>query len=70
PVGGQLIYQPPVDLAGAEVRMQIRDAPDGTVLMTLALGSGLEIAGAGTISREISASDTAALAWASAVYDV
>lgn len=70
PVGGQLIYQPPVDLAGAEVRMQIRDAPGGTVLMTLALGSGLEIAGAGTISREISASDTAALAWASAVYDV
>ncbi|MEZ7250674.1 hypothetical protein QVM33_34630, partial [Pseudomonas aeruginosa] len=35
-----------------------------------ALGSGLEIAGAGTISREISASDTAALAWSAAVYDV
>ncbi|MBG6395190.1 hypothetical protein I5I41_32050, partial [Pseudomonas aeruginosa] len=65
-----LIYQPPVDLAGAEVRMQIRDAPGGTVLMTLALGSGLEIVGAGTISREISASATAALEWSAAVYDV
>uniref|UniRef100_UPI000EB2499D hypothetical protein n=2 Tax=Pseudomonas TaxID=286 RepID=UPI000EB2499D len=70
PVGGQLIYQPPVDLAGAEVRMQIRDAPGGTVLMTLALGSGLDLAGAGTISREISASATAALEWSAAVYDV
>lgn len=46
--------------------MQIRDAPGGTVLMTLALGSGLEIAGAGTISREISASATAALEWSAA----
>jgi len=64
PVGGQLIYQPPVDLAGAEVRMQIRDAPGGTVLMTL------DLAGAGTISREISASATAALEWSAAVYDV
>ncbi|EMK1319594.1 hypothetical protein V8M25_003917, partial [Pseudomonas aeruginosa] len=68
--GGQLIYQPPVDLTGAEVRMQIRAEPGGTVLMTLALGSGLEIAGAGTISREISASATAALMWSSAVYDL
>ncbi|ENY9739613.1 hypothetical protein ACF57I_006559, partial [Pseudomonas aeruginosa] len=70
PLGGQLIYQPPVDLTGAEVRMQIRAEPGGTVLMTLALGSGLEIAGAGTISREISASATAALMWSSAVYDL
>ncbi|ENQ7722370.1 hypothetical protein R5H17_010390 [Pseudomonas aeruginosa] len=70
PVGGQLIYQPPVDLAGAEVRMQIREAPGGTVLMTLALGSGLDLAGAGTISREISASATSELMWSSAVYDL
>ncbi|PXB53104.1 hypothetical protein C0056_11505, partial [Pseudomonas aeruginosa] len=70
PVGGQLIYQPPVDLTGAEVRMQIRAEPGGTVLLTLSLGSGLEFAGAGTISREISASATAALEWSAAVYDV
>ena len=50
--------------------MQIRDAPGGTVLMTLALGFGLDLAGAGTISREISASATAALEWSAAVYDV
>lgn len=50
--------------------MQIRDAPGGTVLMTLELGSGLDLVGAGTISREISASDTAVLMWSSAVYDV
>ncbi|MBV5548488.1 hypothetical protein KUT95_09925, partial [Pseudomonas aeruginosa] len=39
-----------VDLAGAEVRMQIRDAPGGTVLMTLARARPL---GLGVLQLEL-----------------
>lgn len=55
PAGGELRYQPPVDLTGCEVEMRIFDRVGGRVLMTLALGSGLTITGPGTIAREIAA---------------
>lgn len=71
PEGGQLIYQPPVDLAGAVARMQIRAEPQGAVLIELTTeNSGLTITGPGTIERLISAADTSAITWAKAVYDL
>lgn len=71
PEGGQLIYQPPVDLTGAVARMQIRAEPQATVLIELTTeNDGLAITGPGTIERQISAADTAAITWTNAVYDL
>jgi len=71
PSGGQLIYQPPVDLAGATARMQIRDKPGGALLLELSTtAGGLTITGPGTIERTLSASATAAITWTAAVYDL
>lgn len=71
PTGGQLIYQPPVDLAGATAQMQIRDNPGGAVLLELSTtAGGLTITGAGTIERTLSAAVTAAITWRDAVYDL
>lgn len=71
PSGGQLIYKPPVDLTGAEVRMQIREQVGGAVLLELTTeNDGLAITGPGTITRTLSATQTAALAWTEAVYDL
>lgn len=69
--GGQLIYQPPVDLTGATARMQIRDNPGGLLLVELSTeNGGLVIAGAGTIERHITAAATAAFTWTAGVYDL
>ncbi len=71
PSGGQLIYKPPVDLTGASARMQIREQVGGAVLLELTTeNGGLAIAGPGTITRTLSATQTAALAWTEAVYDL
>ncbi|MCD1640090.1 hypothetical protein K7H92_15335 [Pseudomonas stutzeri] len=71
PSGGQLIYKPPVDLAGATARMQIREQVGGAVLLELTTeNGGLAISGPGTITRTLSATQTAALAWTEAVYDL
>lgn len=71
PSGGQLIYQPPVDLTGATARMQIRDKPGGALLLELSTDNGaLEITGPGTIVRTLTAAATAAINWAAAVYDL
>lgn len=55
PRGGELVYQPPADLSGADVVMQIFDRAGGQLLLELGLGSGLEITGPGTIERAIGA---------------
>lgn len=55
PAGGELRYQPPVDLTGCDVEMRLFDRPGGVVLLTLELGAGLEITGPGTIERVIGA---------------
>lgn len=71
PSGGQLIYKPPVDLTGATARMQIREQVGGQVLLELSTeNDGLAITGPGTITRTLSAMQTAALAWTEAVYDL
>lgn len=71
PSGGQLIYKPPVDLTGAAARMQIREQIDGAVLLELTTeNGGLAISAPGTITRTLSATQTAALAWTEAVYDL
>ncbi|MBX7271128.1 hypothetical protein [Stutzerimonas chloritidismutans] len=71
PSGGQLIYKPPVDLAGATARMQIREQVGGAVLLELTTeNDGLAITAPGTITRTLSATQTAALAWTDAVYDL
>lgn len=71
PSGGQLIYKPPVDLTGATARMQIRAQLGGAVLLELTTENGaLAITGLGTITRTLSAAQTAALAWTEAVYDL
>jgi hypothetical protein len=71
PSGGQLIYKPPVDLTGAEVRMQIRAGLGGAVLLELTTeNGGLAITGPGTLTRTLSATETAALTWTDGVYDL
>jgi len=71
PSGGQLIYQPPVDLTGATARMQIRDKPGGSLLLELSTANGgLAITGPGTIERTLAAAATAAITWTAAVYDL
>lgn len=71
PSGGQLIYKPPVDLTGATARMQIRAQVGGAVLLELTTANGgLAVTGPGTITRTLSAAQTAALTWSEAVYDL
>jgi len=71
PTDGMLIYKPPVDLTGAIVRMQIREQIGGAVLLELStLNGGITIAGLGTITRTISATQTAGLTWSEGVYDL
>lgn len=72
PLGGQLIYQPPVDLTGCSARMQIRDQPGGPLRLELSTepGQGLTLDPAGTLRREITAAQTGALTFAKAVYDL
>jgi hypothetical protein len=71
PSGGQLIYKPPVDLAGAKARMQVRAGLGGAVLLELTTeNDGLAITGPGTITRTISATQTAGLTWTDGVYDL
>lgn len=71
PEGGMLIYKPPVDLTGAIVRMQIREQIGGAVLLELStLNGGIVIDGPGTLTRTISATQTAGLTWTEAVYDL
>ncbi|RIA22676.1 hypothetical protein DFO61_3366 [Ectopseudomonas oleovorans] len=63
PTGGELVYRPPVDLAGASVSM--RFTRDGTELMVLTLGAGLESPEPGTVTRVLTPAQTSQLggAW-------
>ena len=71
PSGGQLIYKPPVDLTGVTARMQIRAGVGGALLLELTTeNDGLAITGPGTLTRTMSAAQTAALTWADGVYDL
>lgn len=71
PSGGQLIYKPPVDLTGATVRMQVRAGLGGAVLLELTTeNGGLAITGPGTITRTLTATQTAGLTWTAGVYDL
>lgn len=71
PSGGQLIYKPPVDLTGATARMQIRAGLGGALLLELNTeNGGLAITGPGTLTRTLSATETAALTWTDGVYDL
>lgn len=71
PSDGQLIYKPPVDLAGATARMQIRAGVGGALLLELNTeNGGLAITGPGTLTRTMSAAQTAALTWTDGVYDL
>ena len=71
PNGGQLIYKPPVDLTGAKARMQIRAGLGGALLLELTTETGgLAITGPGTLTRTMSAAQTAALTWTDGVYDL
>lgn len=66
---GQLIYQPPVDLTGAAARLVIRTAEEGgATLLELASGAGISSAAPGSLSVEMSAEQTAAIAWTSGWY--
>lgn len=51
----------PISLASADVKMQIRNRPDGDILQTLTEGDGITIGGAGnnviTISKVIGIQD-------------
>ncbi|MCC6475110.1 MAG: hypothetical protein IT514_15355, partial [Burkholderiales bacterium] len=73
--GGELVYNPPVDLTGSTARMQIRpyvESPDADILLSLTTANGgISLGGAnGTISLLASAAATAALDFDTAVYDL
>ena len=71
--GGEVLYHPPVNLTGYTARMQIRETIESTTtLHTLTTeNGGITLGGAaGTIALTISATDTAAFTFDSAVYDL
>lgn len=71
--GGEVLYHPPVNLTGFTARMQIRETVESTtVLHSLTTeNGGITLGGAaGTIALTISASDTAAFTFDTAVYDL
>lgn len=75
--GGELIYQPPVDLTGCTALMHVRRRlSDASPVLTLssetaAPASRLTISPTkGLIEREISDTDTAAIDWSTAVWDM
>jgi hypothetical protein len=59
PLGGEVIYRRPVNLAEAAAAMTVYQG--GLPLFTLALGSGLSIPAPGTIQRVLTAEQTALL---------
>jgi hypothetical protein len=70
--GGYLQFNTPADLTGFTARMQVKDKVGGTELMLLSTGNGRIVLDnvAKTITLTIPATDTAALAFTSAVYDL
>lgn len=69
PAGGQLIYQPPVDLSGATARLVIREREDGgNELLSLATGHGISAGAPGTLVVELDAEDTTAISWTAGWY--
>ena len=71
--GGEVLYHPPVNLTGFTARMQIRETVESTtVLHSLTTeNGGITLGGAaGTIALTISATDTAAFTFDTAVYDL
>lgn len=75
--GGYLQYYTPVDMAGFTARMQVKDKPGGTVLSSTDVDDApLNVItvtidnAAKTITLNISATNTAALAWKKGVYDL
>lgn len=59
PVGGELVYKLPVDLAGASAVMTFTGGEDSPLVLTL--GNGLASPAPGTITRELTPSQTASL---------
>ena len=70
--GGYVQYQAPIDLTGYKARMTIRNRQGGTELLTLTTENGRISVDpvARTITLNISAADTALLAWTRGVYDL
>lgn len=70
--GGYVQYNTPKDLAGYIARMDIMDKAGGTVLLALTTeNAGIVIDNVTkTITLNISATDTAAITWKKAVYDL
>ncbi len=71
--GGEILYHPPVDLTGFTARMQIRESLESTTTLEelTTENGGITLGGtAGTVALLISATDTAALDFSTAVYDL
>ena len=59
------------NLTGWDTKMQIKDKPGGTTLVTLAVGSGLTINGpAGQVTVHIAGTATATYTWVEGTYDL
>lgn len=69
---GQIAYNPPVDLTGFTARMQIRASvgAEETLLELTTSNGGINIQVEGLISLTITAEQTEAVDWLSAVYDL
>ena len=71
--GGELVYRPPFDLTGYTARMQIRETLESTTTLEELTTSngGITLGGtAGTITLLLTATETAALTFETAVYDL
>lgn len=75
--GGTIIFNKPFDLTGCSARMQIRDAVNGNILLSLssdplAVRDGsisIEVDLAG-VSAKLSAETTSSITWQRGVYDI
>jgi len=71
--GGELVFHTPINLTGYTARLQFREPLESSiVLLSLTTeNGGITLGGVnGTIALLISATDTAALTWSTAVFDL
>lgn len=62
--------QRPHDLTGFTADLTIKDTIGGTILMQLAVGSGITLIGSGGIRIEIADTSSTAITWTDAVYQM
>lgn len=59
------------DVTGFDAKLVVKDEPEGTTLLILTVGDGIDLGGTlGTIDLLISATDTSNLTWSEGFYEL